>query len=63
MDNESHIDICDFFMLAVCLEDQENDSSPTELRGSLRSGRHERALHDEFPQPVEGEALHADHSS
>ena len=35
VDKESHVDICDLFMLAVCLEDQENDSSPAELRGSL----------------------------
>ena len=34
-DNESHIDICDLLMLAVCLEDQENGSSSTELRRSL----------------------------
>ena len=49
MDNESHVDICDFFMLAVCLEDQENGSSPAELRRSLQLRRHEHTLHDEFP--------------
>ena len=35
VDNESHVDICDLLMLAVCLEDQEDGSSPTELRSAL----------------------------
>ena len=33
--NESHIDICDLFMLAICLEDQEDGSSPAELWDAL----------------------------
>ena len=37
-DNESHIGICDHLMLAVCLEDQEDGSSPTELRRAIQSG-------------------------
>ena len=35
VDNEPHIDICDPLMLAICLEDQEDGSSPTELRSAL----------------------------
>ena len=61
--DESHVDIGDFFVLAVRPEDQENSSSPTELKRSLRSRRHECALCDEFLQAVEGEALHVEHSS
>ena len=34
-DYESHIDICDLLMLAVCLEDQEDGSSPAELWSAL----------------------------
>ena len=34
-DNESHIEICDLLMLAVCLEDQEDGNSPTELWSAL----------------------------
>ena len=32
---EPHIDICDPFMLVICLEDQEDGGSPTELRRNL----------------------------
>ena len=60
MDNEPHIDICDPLMLAVCLEDQEDGSSPTELGGALQWGGHECALGDEFPQMVKRDALHAE---
>ena len=34
-DHKPHIDVCDPFMLAVCLEYQEDGSSPTELRRTL----------------------------
>ena len=37
-DNESHVDICDLLMLAVCLEDQEDGRSPAELRRALQLG-------------------------
>ena len=60
VDNESHVDICDLLMLAVCLEDQEDGSSPTELRSALQSGGHECALSDEFPQAAKGDALHVE---
>ena len=63
MDNESHVNICDLFMLAVCLEDQENGSCPTELGGSLRLRGHEHALCNEFLQAIKGEVLHAEHLS
>ena len=59
-DNESHIDICDILMLAVCLEDQEDGSSPAELRRALGSGGYEQVLSNEFPQAVKGDALHVD---
>ena len=64
MDNESHIDICDLIMLAVCLEDQEDGSSLAELWRALQlGGGHEHALSDEFLQTVEGDALHVECSS
>ena len=50
-------------MLAVCLEDQENGSHPTEFGGPLRSRGHECALGKEGAQAIEGEALHVEHSS
>ena len=59
-DNKSHVDICDLLMLAVCLEDKEDGSSPTELRRTRGSREHECTLSDEFPQAVEGDALHAE---
>ena len=37
-DNKSQVDICDLLMLAVCLEDQEDGSSPAELRRALQLG-------------------------
>ena len=58
--NEFHIDICDLFMLVVCLEDQESGSSPAVLRRSLQSGGHQCTLGDEFQQVVQGEVLHAE---
>ena len=60
MDNKSHVDICDLLMLAVCLEDQEDGSSPTELWRALLSGGHEHTLSDEFLQMVKGDVLHAE---
>ena len=35
-DHESHINVSDLFMLAVCLGDQENGSCPAELLGVPR---------------------------
>ena len=49
MDNESHVDICDLLMLAICLEDQEDGSSPAELWNALQWGGDECTLSDEFP--------------
>ena len=63
VDNESHVDICDLLMRAVCLEDQEDGSSPTELWRALQSGGHECDLSDEFLQMVKRDALHAECSS
>ena len=59
-DNECHVDICDLLMLAVCLEDQEDGSSPADLRRALQLGGHECTLSDEFTQLVEGDVLHAE---
>ena len=60
VDYESYIDISDLLMLVVCLEDKENGCSPTELESALRHRGHKRALCDEFPQVVQGNALHAE---
>ena len=38
VDHKPHIDICDPFMSAICLEDKEDGSSPAEL-GGLSDGR------------------------
>ena len=35
-DHESHVNIGNLFMLAVCLEDQENGSHPTEFGGGAQ---------------------------
>ena len=63
VDHESHINIGNFFMLAVHQEDQENGSHPAAFGGPLRSRGHERALSKEGSQGVKGGALHAEHSS
>ena len=47
-------------MLAVCLEDQEDGSSPAELRGPSNGGGHECALGNEFLQALKRDALHAE---
>ena len=62
-DNESHVNVGNFFVLAVCLEDQENGGFPTELGGRHGLREHEHALSDEFSQAIKGEALHAERSS
>ena len=62
-DHEFHINICDLLMLTVCLEDQEDGSSPTDFRRALKLGGHECTLGDEFPQMVKRDALHAECSS
>ena len=60
VDHEPHIDVCDPFMLAICLEDQEDGSSPAELRRALQQWGHECTLSDEFPQMLKRDALHAE---
>ena len=62
-DHESHVDICDLLVLAVCLEDQGDGSNPADFRRALQSGGHECTLSDEFPQMVKGDVLHAECSS
>ena len=47
-------------MLVICLEDKENGCSPTELESALCYGGHKYALCNEFPQVVQGNALHAE---
>ena len=49
-------------MLVICLEDEENGCSPTELEGALRCGGHKRTLSDESPQAVKRDVLHAEGS-
>ena len=58
-DHKSHINISNFLVLAVCLNDQENGGCPAELGGSHRPKGHKHALGDESMQAIEGEALHA----
>ena len=62
-DHEPHIDICDPFMLAVCLEDKGDGSSPAELGRALWWQGHKRALSDEFPQMLKRDVLHVEGSS
>ena len=62
-DHESHINIGNFFVLAVHLEDQENSSHPAAFGGPLRLRGHEHALGKEGVQAIKGEALHAEHLS
>ena len=45
-------------MLVVCLKDEEYGCHPTQLEGALHCRRHKHALCDEFPQVVQGNALH-----
>ena len=59
-DNESHIDICDLLMLAICLEDQQDGSGPAEFWSALQRVGHEHALSNEFLQMVKGDALHVE---
>ena len=58
MDDESYIDISDLLMLVICLEDEENGCSPTELEGALQHRGHECSLSNESPQAVKRDALH-----
>ena len=60
MDHEPHIDVCDPFMLAICLQDQEDGGSPTELRRTLQQQGHGCALSDEFLQMIKRDALHVE---
>ena len=62
-DHEPHVNISNFFMPAVHLEDQENGGRSTEFRGPLGSRGHERTLDEEGAQAVKGEVLHAEHPS
>ena len=51
-------------MLAICLEDQEDGSSPAELWSDLQwGGGHECALSNEFLQTVKRDGLHVEGSS
>ena len=59
-DHKSHIDVSDPLMLAICLEDQENGSSPAELGRALRCGGYECALGNESSQMVKRDALHVE---
>ena len=59
-DHESHINVGNFLMPAVCLEHQENGGHPTYFRGPLRLRGHECTLGEEGAQTVEGEALHVE---
>ena len=59
VDHESHIDVSDL-MLVICLEDEENGCSLTELGGTLQCGGHECTLSDESPQAVKRDALHVE---
>ena len=62
-DHKPHIDVCDPFVLAICLEDQEDGGSPAELRRTLQQREHEHTLGNEFPQMVKRGVLHAEGSS
>ena len=44
VDHETHIDICDPFMLAICLENQEDGCSPAELWSFRRRSREMRCM-------------------
>ena len=55
--------ICDTLMLAICLKDQEDGSSPAEFWRALQWEGHEHALGNEFPQMVKRDALHVEGSS
>ena len=59
-EDKPHIDVCDPLMLAACLEDQEDGSSPTELRRALRRWGHEHTLGDEFLQMLKRDMLHVE---
>ena len=62
-DYKCHVNVINFLMLAVHLEDQENGRHSTEFGGPLGSRGHECTLGEEGAQAVEGEALHAECSS
>ena len=55
---ESYVDVGDLLVLVIHLKDKEYGCHPTELEGALHCGRHKRALCDELPQVVQGNALH-----
>ena len=57
---ESYVDVSDLLMLVICLEDKEYGCHPTELEGALCCGGHKCTLCDEFPQVVQGNALHVE---
>ena len=59
VDYELYIDIRDPLMLVIHLEDKENGCSPAELESALHCRGHKCTLCDEFPQVVQGNALHA----
>ena len=47
-------------MLVIHLEDKEYGYHPAELEGVICCGGHKRTLCDEFPQVVQGNALHVE---
>ena len=59
-DHESYVDVSDLLMLVICLEEEENGCSPTELEGALHCRGHKCTLSDEFPQVVKGDTLHVE---
>ena len=59
-DHKSYIDISDLLMLVICLEDEENGCSPSELEGTLHHGGHKCTLSNESPQAVKRDALHVE---
>ena len=63
VDHEPHVNIGNFFVLAVHLENQENGGHSAELEGSLKLRRYEHPICKELPQAIKGEALHAERSS
>ena len=60
VDHESYVDTSDLLMLVVCLEDEENGCSPTELEGALQHRGHKCALSNESPQAVKRDVLHVE---
>ena len=58
--NEPYIDVSDLLMLIIHLEDEEYGCHPPELEGARHCKGHKRTLCNEFPQVVQGNALHVE---